>query len=150
MGDAFRLDAAKILEILPHRQPWVLVDRVTTLVPGQYIIGRKMISLNEPWAQGHFPGRPVVPQTLLLEALMQAGALLVYSTEHFDPATNLMYYLGFDKVKFKHTVTPGDRVDLRVEILEQRTNTWLLRGEGTVEGTVCAQAEMAASIVDRD
>lgn len=149
MNEAFRLDAAKILEILPHRYPWLLVDRVTTLVPGQYIIARKMVSSNEPWCQGHFPGRPVFPQLLALEALTQAGALLVYSTERFDPQLNAMYYLGFEKVKFKHTVTPGDQLDLRLEILEQRSNTWRLRGEATVEGTVCAQAEMAASIVDR-
>jgi 3-hydroxyacyl-[acyl-carrier-protein] dehydratase len=149
MNEAFRLDAAKILEILPHRYPWLMVDRVTTLVPGQYIIARKMVSSNEPWCQGHFPGRPVFPQFLALEALTQAGALLVYSTERFDPQLNAMYYLGFDKVKFKHTVTPGDQLDLRLEILEQRSNTWRLRGEATVDGTVCAQAEMAASIVDR-
>jgi 3-hydroxyacyl-[acyl-carrier-protein] dehydratase len=150
LGDAFRLEAAKILEILPHRNPMLMVDRVTTLVPGQYVLARKCVSSNEGWVPGHFPGRPVLPHTLLLEALVQAGALLVYSTERFDPQKNQMYYLGFDKVKFKHTVTPGDTVELDVRILEQRSNTWLLKGEATVEGTVCAQAEMAASIVDRD
>lgn len=150
MGEAFRLDAARILEILPHRPPMLLVDRVTTLVPGQYVIARKAVSANEPWVPGHFPGRPVLPHTLLLEALMQAGALLVYSTERFDPQKNQMYYLGFDRVKFKHTVTPGDVVELDVRILEQRSNTFRLKAEATVEGTLCAQAELAASIIDRE
>jgi 3-hydroxyacyl-[acyl-carrier-protein] dehydratase len=150
VGEAFRLEAARILEILPHRNPMLMVDRVTTLVPGQFVLARKAVSSNEPWVLGHFPGRPVFPHTLLLEALTQAGALLVYSTERFDPKANQMYYLGFDKVKFKHTVTPGDTVELDVRILEQRSNTWLLKGEATVEGTLCAQAEMVASIVDRE
>jgi 3-hydroxyacyl-[acyl-carrier-protein] dehydratase len=150
MSEAFRLDAPKILEILPHRYPMLLVDRVTTLVPGQYIVARKMVSVNDPWCRGHFPGRPLFPHLLMVEALAQAGALLAYSSERFDPQTNLFYYFGFDKVKFKHSVTPGDQLDLRVEIQEQRSNTFRLRGEATVEGTVCAQAEMAASIVDRE
>jgi 3-hydroxyacyl-[acyl-carrier-protein] dehydratase len=150
VAEAFRLEASKILEILPHRSPMLMVDRVTTLVPGQYVLAQKSVSANEPWADGHFPGHPVFPHTLLLEALSQAGALLVYSTERFDPKANRMYYLGMDKVKFKHTVTPGDTVDLDVRILEQRSNTWRLRGEATVQGTLCAQAELAASIVDRE
>ena len=149
-GDALRIEIQKILEILPHRYPMVMVDRVTELAPGKHIFARKMVSTNEPWCQGHFPERPIFPGMLIIEALAQSGSLLVYATEPFDPKTNLLYYLGLEKVKFRHTVTPGDQLELRVAILAQRTNVWRLSGEALVDGTVCAQAELLASVVDRE
>ena len=143
------IEIEKILEILPHRYPFVLVDRVTEIVPGERIRGLKMVSYNEPWCQGHFPGRPIMPGVLIIEALAQIGGILVYATEPFDSERNLMYFLGIDKAKFRHTVTPGDRLDLQVEVVHHRSNVWKLRGEATVDGTLCAQGELLASIVDR-
>jgi 3-hydroxyacyl-[acyl-carrier-protein] dehydratase len=145
-----KLEVAKILEILPHRYPFVLVDRVTDIVPGKTIHGHKMVSANEPWCQGHFPDRPIMPGVLIIEALAQIGGILAYASEPFDASTSLMYFLGIDKAKFRHTVTPGDRLDLYVEVIQHRSNVWKLRGEATVEGTLCAQGELLASIVDRD
>ena len=145
-----KLEVAKILEILPHRYPFVLVDRVTDIVPGKTIRGHKMVSANEPWCQGHFPERPIMPGVLIIEALAQIGGILAYASEPFDASTSLMYFLGIDKAKFRHTVTPGDRLDLYVEVIQHRSNVWKLRGEATVEGTLCAQGELLASIVDRD
>jgi 3-hydroxyacyl-[acyl-carrier-protein] dehydratase len=145
-----KLEIAKILEILPHRYPFVLVDRVTDIVPGKSIRGHKMVSANEPWCQGHFPERPILPGVLIIEALAQIGGILAYASEPFDASTSLMYFLGIDKAKFRHTVTPGDRLDLFVEVIQHRSNVWKLRGEATVEGTLCAQGELLASIVDRD
>jgi 3-hydroxyacyl-[acyl-carrier-protein] dehydratase len=145
-----KLEIAKILEILPHRYPFVLVDRVTDIVPGENIRGHKMVSANEPWCQGHFPNRPIMPGVLIIEALAQIGGILAYASEPFDARTSLMYFLGIDKAKFRHTVTPGDRLDLYVEVIQHRSNVWKLRGEATVEGTLCAQGELLASIVDRD
>ncbi len=145
-----QLDIAKILEVLPHRYPFVLVDRVTEILPGKSIRGHKMVSSNEPWVQGHFPGRPIMPGVLVIEALAQIGGILAYATEPFDKATSLMYFLGVDKAKFRHAVTPGDRLDLFVEVVHHRSNVWKLRGEATVDGTLCAQGELLASIVDRD
>ncbi|MEI9941380.1 MAG: 3-hydroxyacyl-ACP dehydratase FabZ [Pseudomonadota bacterium] len=145
-----KLEVAKILEILPHRYPFVLVDRVTDLVAGESIRGHKMVSANEPWCQGHFPDRPIMPGVLIIEALAQIGGILAYASEPFDASTSLMYFLGIDKAKFRHTVTPGDRLDLYVEVIQHRSNVWKLRGEATVEGTLCAQGELLASIVDRD
>lgn len=145
-----KLDIQKILEILPHRYPFVLVDRVTELEPNKNIRGVKMVSMNEPWAMGHFPGRPIMPGVLIIEALAQIGGILAYASDPVDPSTSLMYFLGIDKAKFRHTVTPGDCLDLRVEVLHHRTNVWKLRGEATVDGTLCAEGEMLASIVDRD
>lgn len=149
MNKPVRLEIAQILEILPHRFPFVLVDRVEQLVKGERIVGRKMVSSNEPWCPGHFPGRPVMPGVLILEALAQLGALLAYASEPFDVHRSLMYFLGIDKAKFRHMVTPGDRLDLEVTVISHRQNVWKLRGEATVEGTLCAQGELLASIVDR-
>jgi 3-hydroxyacyl-[acyl-carrier-protein] dehydratase len=145
-----QIDIVKILEILPHRYPFVMVDRVTELVPGKSIRGHKMVTYNEPWCEGHFPGRPILPGVLVIEALSQIGGILAYASEPFDATTSLMYFLGVDKAKFRHAVTPGDRLDLFVEVVHHRSNVWKLRGEATVEGTLAAQGELLASIVDRD
>ena len=145
-----RIQISKILEILPHRYPFVMVDRVTEIVPGKTIRGHKMVSYNEPWCQGHFPGRPIFPGVLIIEALAQIGGILAYASEPFDTSNSLMYFLGIDKAKFRHTVTPGDKLDLMVEVLHHRSNVWKLRGEATVDGTLCASGELLASIVDRE
>lgn len=143
------IEIGKILEVLPHRYPFVLVDRVTEIKVGEYIRGHKMVSYNEPWCQGHFPGRPIMPGVLIIEALAQIGGILAYATDPFDATRSLMYFLGIDKAKFRRTVTPGDRLDLFVEVAHHRSNVWKLRGEATVEGKLCAQGELLASIVDR-
>lgn len=143
------LDIQKILSILPHRYPLVMVDRVTEIIPGKSIRGHKCVTFNEPWFQGHFPNRPIMPGVLILECLAQIGGILAYASDPFDPASNLMFFLGIDKAKFRHTVTPGDRLDLQVEVLHHRSNVWKLRGEASVDGTLCAEGELLASIVDR-
>ena len=147
---AVQIDIAKILEILPHRYPFVMVDRVTELESGKSIRGIKMVSYNEPWCEGHFPGRPILPGVLIIEALAQIGGILAYATEPFDKTNSLMYFLGIDKAKFRHVVTPGDRLDLYVEVMHHRSNVWKMRGVATVEGTLAAQGELLASVVDRD
>ena len=146
---AVRLDIHRILQILPHRYPFVMVDRVTEIVPHKSICGYKCVSYNEPWFQGHFPQRPIMPGVLILEALAQIGGILAYASEPFDPAGNLMFFLGIDKAKFRHTVVPGDRLDLQCSVVHPRSNVWKLGGEACVDGTVCAQGELLASIVDR-
>lgn len=147
---AVKIQISKVLEILPHRYPFVMVDRVTEIVPGKSIRGHKMVSYNEPWSQGHFPNSPILPGVLIVEALAQIGGILAYSSEPFDTRQSVMYFLGIDKTKFRHTVTPGDRLDLFVEVVHHRSNVWKLRGEATVEGALCAQGELLASIVDRE
>jgi 3-hydroxyacyl-[acyl-carrier-protein] dehydratase len=143
------LDIERILQILPHRWPFVLVDRVTDVIPGERIRGHKNVSFNEPWFQGHFPKHPIMPGVLVIEALAQIGGILAYATEPFDEETNLLYFLGIDKAKFRRPVVPGDRLDLEVTIMQHRTNVWKLRGEASVEGALCAQGELLASVVDR-
>lgn len=144
-----QLDIERILQILPHRWPFVMVDRVTDVVPGERIRGHKNVSFNEPWFQGHFPKHPIMPGVLVIEALAQIGGILAYATEPFDEETNLLYFLGIDKAKFRRPVVPGDRLDLEVTIMQHRTNVWKLRGEASVEGALCAQGELLASVVDR-
>jgi 3-hydroxyacyl-[acyl-carrier-protein] dehydratase len=143
------LDIKRILEILPHRWPFVLVDRVNEVVGHEYIRGHKCVSMNEPWFQGHFPGHPIMPGVLILEALAQIGGILAYASEPFDAASSLMFFLGIDKAKFRRPVMPGDRLDLEVRVLHHRSNVWKLKGEASVEGTLCAEGELLASVVDR-
>ena len=149
MTKALSIEIPKILEILPHRFPFVLVDRVTDMSPGEWIRGHKMVSYNEPWCPGHFPGQPIMPGVLIIEALAQIGGILAYASDPFDSTTSLMYFLGIDKAKFRNTVTPGDRLDLEVRVLHHRSNVWKMSGEATVDGTLCAEGEFLASIVDR-
>jgi len=144
------LEIDRILSILPHRYPFVLVDRVTGVTPFKHITGHKCVTMNEPWFLGHFPARPIMPGVLILEALAQIGGLLAYASEPFDAQSSLMYFLGIDKAKFRRPVIPGDRLDLEVTVLQHRTNVWKFRGEALVEGTVCAQGELLASVVDRN
>ncbi len=143
------LEIDRILQVLPHRYPFVLVDRVTDVTPHKKISGHKCVSMNEPWFLGHFPARPIMPGVLILEAMAQLGGLLAYASEPFDPSGSLMYFLGIDKAKFRRPVIPGDRLDLEVSVLHHRTNVWKFRGEALVDGTVCAQGELLASVVDR-
>ncbi len=91
-----------------------------------------------------------MPGVLIIEALAQIGGILTYASDPVDPRSHLMYFLGIDKAKFRHTVTPGDRLDLHVEVMQHRTNVWKFRGEATVDGTLCAQGELLASIVERE
>jgi 3-hydroxyacyl-[acyl-carrier-protein] dehydratase len=152
-GDALTANIAieieRILQILPHRFPFVLVDRVTRVVPGDRIAGHKCVTMGEPWFQGHFPARPIMPGVLIVESLAQIGGILAYATEPFDSSNSLMYFLGIDKAKFRRPVTPGDRLDLEVAIVHHRTNVWKFRGEASVDGTLCASAELLASVIDR-
>ncbi len=143
------IEIDRILKILPHRWPFVLVDRVTEVVAGKRISGHKCVTFGEPWFQGHFPARPIMPGVLVIEALAQIGGILAYATEPFDASSSLMYFLGIDKAKFRRPVIPGDRLDLAVSIVHHRTNVWKFHGEASVEGTLCASAELLASVVAR-
>lgn len=144
-----RIDIHQILTILPHRFPMVMVDRVAEVVRHQHVRGHKCVAFNEPWFQGHFPVRPIMPGVLILEALAQTGGILAYASEPFDATNKLMFFLGIDKAKFRRPVEPGDRLDLFVELVHHRSNVWKMRGQATVDGALAAEAELLASVVDR-
>jgi 3-hydroxyacyl-[acyl-carrier-protein] dehydratase len=147
-SEVVTLDIHQILSVLPHRFPFVMVDRVTEVVSGKYIRGHKCVTYNEPFFQGHFPKRPIVPGVLVLESLAQISGILAYVSEPFDPTGNLMYVLGIDKAKFRRTIVPGDRMDLYAEVLHHRSNVWKFSGEVCIDGTLCAEGELLASVVD--
>ena len=143
------MDIARILAALPHRYPFLLVDRVVEVVAGERIHAYKNVTYNEEFFQGHFPGKPVMPGVLQLEAMAQAGALLAYEGAPFDPSQKVIYLMSFDHVKFRRPVVPGDRLDLHVRIERQKGAIWRLAGEAKVDGQAASEAQMMAMIADR-
>jgi len=142
------LDIREIERILPHRYPFLLVDGVDELGEDR-IVARKLVSRNEPHFEGHFPGHPVMPGVLIIEALAQAGALLAAHLVGFNPDTHVIYFMAIDKAKFRKPVVPGDVLTLDVVPLRKGGAIWKLRGEAKVDGAVVAEAELMASIQPR-
>jgi beta-hydroxyacyl-ACP dehydratase FabZ len=142
------LDITAIERILPHRYPFLLVDRVDE-IGEERILARKLVSRNEPFFDGHFPGHPVMPGVLIIEALAQAGALLAAHAVSFDPKTQVIYFMAIDNAKFRKPVIPGDVLTLDVVPLRKGKAIWKLRGEAKVGDLVVAEAELMASIQPR-
>jgi beta-hydroxyacyl-ACP dehydratase FabZ len=143
------MDTRAIAQVLPHRYPFLLVDRVVEQTDDK-IVAFKNVSINEPFFQGHFPGMPVMPGVLILEALAQAGALLACKAASFDPARQVIFFMGIDGAKFRRTVVPGDRLELVVTPLRKGGKVWKMKGEARVDGQVAAEAEFLATIADRE
>jgi len=143
------LDIVAIERILPHRYPFLLVDRVDE-IGEERILARKLVSRNEPFFNGHFPGHPVMPGVLIIEALAQAGALLAAHVASFDPKTHVIYFMAIDAAKFRRPVVPGDVLTLDVVPLRKGKAIWKLRGEAKVDGVVVAEAELMATIQPRE
>ncbi len=142
------LDVVQIQELLPHRPPFLLVDRVVTFEKGKNIVAWKGVTMNEPFFTGHFPGRPVMPGVLILEALAQAAALLAMMSLGPEQRGKLTYLMGIDGARFRRPVVPGDRLELHVEIVKQKGPVWKMQGTGIVDGQECAGAEFMAMLVD--
>lgn len=139
------LSTDNLLSILPHAWPFVLVDRVIEVTPGERALGIKCVSFNEPWFQGHFPEHPIMPGVLIIEALAQLGGVLAQISEQ-KSAGGPVYLLGVDKARFRKPITPGDRVELEVRTLHRRSDVYKLKGEAKVEGARCAEAELLISL----
>jgi 3-hydroxyacyl-[acyl-carrier-protein] dehydratase len=142
------LGPEQILGILPHRFPFLLVDRVLE-VTGERIVALKNVSWNEPYFQGHFPGAPVMPGVLQVEALAQAGGILASRIVEFDPVKQVMLFMAIDQVKFRRKVVPGDQLILEVVPL-RKGRIFKMRGEAKVDGKVASSAEFLATLADRD
>ena len=142
------VDATRLLELLPHRWPFVLIDRVDELVPGERATGRKCVTASEPWFAGHFPSRPVFPGVLMTEAFAQL-ACVVAMAAHPDAQGRDVYLLGVDKMRFRKPVVPGDVVSLTVEVLAVKRGIWKFRAAGTVDGQRVAEGELLATVADR-
>jgi 3-hydroxyacyl-[acyl-carrier-protein] dehydratase len=143
------LDITAIERILPHRYPFLLVDRVDE-IGAERIVARKLVSRNEPFFDGHFPGHPVMPGVLVLEALAQASAILCYRSTGFDPSQKVTYLMAIDGAKFRKPTVPGDRLDLEVEVLRLKGAVVKTRGVAKVDGEVVAEGEFLATVVDKD
>ena len=141
------MDTTRIMEVLPHRYPMLLVDRVVEIVEGERITGLKNVTINEPFFQGHFPGHPIMPGVLIVEALAQTGGLLVMDKME-DLEGKVVYFMTMDDVKFRRPVVPGDTLMLEVEMVQSRGDVVRMKGRALVEGNVAAEAEFKARIMD--
>jgi beta-hydroxyacyl-ACP dehydratase FabZ len=142
------LDKRAIEAILPHRAPFLMIDHVE-LVDGDRIVASKTVAADEPLLQGHFPGHPIMPGVLIIEAMAQAGAVLAARQSSFDPARQIMVFMAIDKAKFRKPVLPGDVLRLEVVPLRKGTAMWKMRGEAKVGDSLVAEAEFLAGIRPR-
>lgn len=142
------LDVRGIESLIPHRYPFLMIDRVD-LITEEKVVARKMVSRNEPYFDGHYPGFPVMPGVLQVEAMAQAGALMACHTLKIDPAKTVIFLMGVDKVRFRRAVVPGDQLTIEVTPLRKGASVWKLKGEARVNGELAAEAEFIASIQPR-
>jgi UDP-3-O-[3-hydroxymyristoyl] N-acetylglucosamine deacetylase / 3-hydroxyacyl-[acyl-carrier-protein] dehydratase len=143
------LDAEAIARILPHRYPFLLVDRIIDLVPGEHVIGIKNVTMNEPFFQGHFPGKPIMPGVLIIEAMAQVGGVLLLNSQS-DPTEKMVLFSGIDNVRFRRTITPGDTLRFEVELSAYRRSMAKMYGRAYVGDQLACEAELMAAIVDRE
>lgn len=143
------LDVRAIQEYLPHRYPFLLVDRIIELIPMERIVGIKQVTINEPFFQGHFPGAPVMPGVLVVEALAQCGAVLALR-EIEDRDKKLVLFSGIDNARFRRPIVPGDTLTLEVTALRFRQRAQRMRGEAKVNGQLVAEAEIMSIVADRE
>ncbi len=146
------MDVEAIQRMLPHRPPFLLVDRVVALEPGARLVAWKSVTMNEPFFVGHFPGKPVMPGVLILEALAQACALLAMKSMGPDEDVNdkITFLMGIDGARFRRPVVPGDRLELHVEVTKRKAAVWRQKGTAIVDGQVAAEAEFLAMLADRE
>jgi len=142
------MDIREIQKFLPHRYPFLLVDRIIEIEPGTKAVGIKNVTVNEPFFQGHFPGQPIMPGVLIIEAMAQLAGVLAFRSG--APVGKSVYFMSIEKAKFRRPVIPGDQLRLDTHILQQRGNVWRFSGSATVEGKVAAEAEFTAMVMDRE
>ncbi|GAB0056357.1 3-hydroxyacyl-[acyl-carrier-protein] dehydratase FabZ [Candidatus Magnetaquicoccaceae bacterium FCR-1] len=140
----------EILKTLPHRYPFLLVDRVEEVVPGERLVALKNVTFNEPFFAGHFPGHPVMPGVLILEAMAQAGAMLAGYIDPVAVKGRLVYFMAIDKARFRKPVVPGDQLLLELTLIKRRREIWRFGGVARVKGAVVAEAELMAMTRDAE
>jgi 3-hydroxyacyl-[acyl-carrier-protein] dehydratase len=147
-GVVAEIDIQRILEMIPHRYPFLFIDRVIDVVAGERAVGIKNVSINEAYFQGHFPRHPVLPGVLIIEAMAQTAAVLVVHTLGTESEGKLVYFMSVDNARFRHPVFPGDQLHVRVERKQNRGNVWKFDGTALVRDKVIAEATFAAMIRD--
>jgi beta-hydroxyacyl-ACP dehydratase FabZ len=144
------IDIQEIMNTLPHRYPFLLVDKIVEMEMGKRIVGIKNVTINEPFFQGHFPGMPIMPGVLILEAMAQVSGVMALKTVPPEQVKNkVIFFMTIDKVKFRKPVVPGDQIRFEMEVLRMRSNSMSFKGQAIVDGAVTSEAEMMAMIVDR-
>jgi UDP-3-O-[3-hydroxymyristoyl] N-acetylglucosamine deacetylase/3-hydroxyacyl-[acyl-carrier-protein] dehydratase len=143
------MDIGRILDVIPHRYPFLLVDRIIEIEGKKRIVGIKNVTINEPFFQGHFPGHPIMPGVLIIEAMAQVGGMLLLGSLVEAIEEKVIYFMSLDKVKFRRPVLPGDQLRFELEMLQFRGKTCKMQGVAYVDGKVAVEAEMMAAVVDR-
>lgn len=143
------LDVNEIMKILPHRYPFLLVDRVVELEPGKRIVSIKNVTINEPFFPGHFPGHPVMPGVLIVEAMAQTAALCVYTASE-DNIGKVTYFVGIDNTRFRKPVVPGDQLRFELEASGCRRGIWTFLGKAFVDGKLVTETELRATFADKE
>jgi beta-hydroxyacyl-ACP dehydratase FabZ len=141
------MDIQAILQNLPHRYPFLLVDRILESGP-EHVVGLKNVTIDEPFFQGHFPGKPIMPGVLIIEAMAQTGGCMLLG-EVEDKDAKLVYFMGIDRARFRKPIVPGDQIRFEIKVLHKRATTCKLWGEAKVDGVVCAEAELTSVMVDK-
>ncbi|MFQ5618212.1 MAG: 3-hydroxyacyl-ACP dehydratase FabZ [Rhodospirillales bacterium] len=142
------IDIARIMEMIPHRYPFLMIDRLINVIPGVSAVGIKNVTIGEPYFQGHFPSRPVMPGVLIIEAMAQTAAVLVMETLGAEAEGRLVYFLSVDAARFRKPIMPGDTLHIHVEKQYNRGNVWKFKGEARVGDTLMADATYAAMIME--
>jgi len=146
------LDVVEIQKILPHRYPFLLVDKVTQMTEGEEIVAYKNISISEPVFQGHFPGHPIYPGVMILEGMAQAGGILALKSSGLSDEEikqKVIYFMSIDGAKFRSPVKPGDKLEYRIKVLKLRKNLIVLDGKAYVDDTLVSEAQLKAMVVDK-
>jgi len=142
------MEIKEIMSLLPHAYPFLLVDRIVEVEPGKRIVGIKNVTYNEPFFPGHFPGRPIMPGVLIVEAMAQTAGLLVFHSLPEEDHSKTVFFLGMDNVRFRKPVIPGDQLRLELEITKHRQSIWRFKGKALVEGKVVAEGDILAMVGD--
>ena len=146
------MDVMEIQEIIPHRYPFLLVDRIIEVVKNESLIGYKNVSISENVFQGHFPGHPIYPGVMILEGMAQAGGILAFQSMEMtkeEAAQKVVYFMSIDKAKFRAPVKPGDKLEYHISVIKHKGAIWVLKGEAIVDDKIVAEAELKAMIVDK-
>jgi 3-hydroxyacyl-[acyl-carrier-protein] dehydratase len=143
------LDVNEIMKILPHRYPFLMVDRVLEVEPGKKIVAIKNVSMNEQFFQGHFPGHPVMPGVLIVEAMAQVAGIMAYLASDDETRKKVTYFMAIDSAKFRKPVVPGDQLRIVVETIFNRRGIWSVGGKAYVDGALVTEAELKATFADK-